>query len=243
MTVSSSSRVTYAATIERICQHNVNTRSFFLRLRSDQHLAWKPGQFLSLLLPIAGETLIRPYSIASSPEERNLLEICLNLVPDGPGSHYLFARTVGETLCFTGPWGTFGFDQPPQAECVFIADGMGIAPIRPMIRRAVACEPGPPLQLLYSAVQESGLLYRQEWKASAQACPRFSFTPLLSNPASGWSGLQGSLVEYVECRYINGDGDRSRHFYICGVGQQVTHLRDLLRQAGYQRRAVQYEKW
>jgi len=243
MTVSSSSRVTYEATIERLYPHNVDTRSFFLRLGGDQHLTWKAGQFLSLLLPIAGETLIRPYSIASCPEEGNLLEICLNLVPEGPGSHYLFARTIGETLRFTGPWGTFVFDQPPQAECVFIADGTGIAPIRPMIRQAVACEPGPPLQLLYSAVQESGLLYRQEWEACAQVCPRFGFTPLLSNPTSNQPGFSGSLVEYVERHYVSEDSDRSRHFYICGVGQQVTQLRDLLRHAGYQRRAVQYEKW
>ena len=40
-----------------------------------------------------------------------------------------------------------------------------------------------------------------------------------------------------------GDADRGRHFYICGVGMPVTQLRDLLRGAGYQRRAVQYEKW
>ncbi|MBI3796001.1 MAG: FAD-dependent oxidoreductase [Deltaproteobacteria bacterium] len=243
MAVSNSSRVTYEATIERIFQHNLDTRSFFLRLLSDQQLTWKAGQFLSLLLPIAGETLIRPYSIASSPEEGNLLEICLNLVPAGPGSHYLFARTVGETLRFTGPWGTFVFDQPPPAECVFIADGTGIAPIRPMIRRALASGRQPPLQLLYSALQGADLLYRQDWEAYAQTCSWFSFTPLLSNPPSGWSGLPDSLAEYVERRYVSEDSDRSRHFYICGVGQQVTQLRDLLRRAGYQRRAVQYEKW
>src|SRR5262245_1058826 len=242
MAVSNSSRVTYEATIERIFQHNLDTRSFFLRLPSDQQLTWKAGQFLSLLLPIAGETLIRPYSIASSAEEGNLLEICLNLVPDGPGSHYLFARTVGETLRFTGPWGTFVFDQPPSVECVFIADGTGIAPIRPMIRRAVVSEQQPPLRLLYGAPQESDLLYRREWEAYVQACPWFLFTPLLSDPPSDWSGLRGSLVEYVERRYVSEDSDRSRHFYICGVGAQVTQLRDLLRRAGYQRRAVQYEK-
>ena len=229
--------------IERVFEHTPDTRSFFLRFPQGQYLAFKPGQFISLLLPIAGETLIRPYSIASSPEEGNLLEICLNLVPDGPGSHYLFARTVGEILHFTGPWGTFVFDQPPQAECVFIADGTGIAPIRPMIRRALASEHQFPVRLLYSALQESDLLYRQEWAAYARACPWFIFMPLLRNPANSRSGLHGSLVEYVERRYISEDSDRSRHFYICGVGQQVTELRDLLRRAGYQRRAVQYEKW
>ena len=214
-----------------------------MRLPAGVQLTCKAGQFLSLLLPIAEETLIRPYSIASSAGEGNLLEICLNLVPDGPGSHYLFARTVGEMLRFTGPWGTFVFDQPPPAGCVFIADGTGIAPIRPMIRRALASEQRPPLQLLYGALQESNLLYRQEWEAAAQTCPWLSFTPLLVNPLNGWSGLRGSLVEYVERHYVREDSDRSRYFYICGVGQQVTQLRDLLRSAGYQRRAVQYEKW
>ena len=237
-------RPAYEAPIERIFAHTPDTRSFFLRLPPGHSLAFKPGQFISLLLPVAGETLIRPYSIASSPEEGSLLEICLNLVPDGPGSHYLFARTVGETLRFTGPWGTFVCEQLPPAEGVFIADGTGIAPIRPMIRCALAIEPRFPVRLLYSASQESELLYRQEWEAHARACPWFVFTPLLRHPADGRAGLRGSLlVEYVERCYVAEDSDRSRHFYICGVGQQVTEMRDLLRRAGYQRRAVQYEKW
>ena len=42
---------------------------------------------------------------------------------------------------------------------------------------------------------------------------------------------------------IEGDTDRSRQFYICGVGPGVLEIRDLLRSAGYERRAVHYEKW
>jgi ferredoxin-NADP reductase len=42
---------------------------------------------------------------------------------------------------------------------------------------------------------------------------------------------------------VDADGDRSRHFFICGIGPLVPALRDLLRRAGYERRAVQYEKW
>ena len=51
------------------------------------------------------------------------------------------------------------------------------------------------------------------------------------------------LAEAIERRYVSEDQDRSRHFYICGVGDIVPQLRDLLRRAGYERRAVQYEKW
>jgi ferredoxin-NADP reductase len=242
-TIAGNPRTIYVATIERIFEHTPDTRSFFLRLPQDQYLAFKPGQFISLLLPVGDTVLTRPYSIASNPEEGNLLEICLNLVAAGPGSHYLFARNIGETLCFTGPWGTLVLDQLPEVECVFIADGTGIAPIRPMIHRALTSRPHFPLRLLYRALKASDLLYHEEWKTSARECSWFTFEPLLSNPPKGWTGSPGSLIEYVEQRYVSWDNDRSRLFYICGVGQQVIQLRDLLRRAGYQRRAVQYEKW
>jgi ferredoxin-NADP reductase len=237
-------RTLYEATIERLFDHTPDTRSFFLRLTERPRFAFLPGQFLSLQLPVDDEILTRPYSIASSPEDGDLLEICLNIVPNGLGSHYLFAREVGDTLRFTGPWGTFVLDQPPEAECVFIADGTGIAPIRPMLRRALTFSSRPfPVRLLYSTPSERDLLYREEWETWRKHCGRFIFTPLLRHPPAEWQGLHGSLVEYVDRRYVLQDEDRSRHFYICGVGQQVTQLRDLLRQAGYQRRAVQYERW
>ena len=52
-----------------------------------------------------------------------------------------------------------------------------------------------------------------------------------------------ALNDEVERRWIDADTDRSRHFFVCGVGEIVHRLRDLLRRAGYERRAVQYEKW
>jgi ferredoxin-NADP reductase len=226
-------RVTYTATIERIVELAPETRAFFLRLPAAPPFRFTPGQFISCLLPVAGQRLIRPYSIASSPEQPSLLEICLNLVPGGPGSHYLFGLDVGAAVRFTGPWGTFTLERHPQAECVFIADGTGIAPIRPMVRRALAHNCGYPLALHHAAPSAPHLLYAHEFEAAAHAHPGFTFCPLLG----------GSLAEYVERRYVRADDDRGRHFYICGVGAVVHQLRDLLRHAGYERRAVQYEKW
>jgi Na+-transporting NADH:ubiquinone oxidoreductase subunit F len=171
------------------------------------------------------------------------LEICLNEVPSGKGSHYLFSLSVAARINFTGPWGTFKIDAPPAAECVFLADGTGVAPIRPMIRRVLESESPFPVHLLYCAEDEEQLLYRDEFLVWARRHPRFVFEPILLTPPDGWQGLRGTLLEHVEERYIRRDADRGRHFYICGVGMSVTQLRDLLRGAGYQRRAVQYEKW
>lgn len=225
-------RVPYEATIERIVERAPDTRSFFLRLGDAHRFAFKPGQFISCLLPVGGETIIRPYSIASSPEDA-LLDICLNRVPNGPGSQYLFGLSEGATVQFTGPWGTFTLERPPDAECVFIADGTGIAPIRPMLLRALGLAADHPVHLHHAAPSARDLLYASDFEGMARTHRRFTFEPLVG----------GVLKDAVERRYIAADANRTRCFYICGVGDIVPELRDLLRRAGYERRAVQYEKW
>src|SRR5262245_26530231 len=100
-------RPSLVAFVERIVHHTRDTRSLFLRPANSQSFHFLPGQFLSLLLLVDGEVLTRPYSIVSSPEDGDLLEICLNEVPGGRGSHYLFSLQPGAQVNFTGPWGTF----------------------------------------------------------------------------------------------------------------------------------------
>jgi len=217
--------------LEAVVDHGADTRSLFLGLPVP--FDFRPGQFISCRLPVGGEILNRPYSIASSPEETRRLEIVLNLVPGGPGSHYLFGLAVGAAVRFTGPWGSFVLDRAPEAEAVFIADGTGIAPIRPMLRRAVATTTGRPLRLLAGAAARDRVLYRHDLEALAREHPAFRWDHVPS----------AALADEVRRRWVDGDADRSRHFFICGVGAIVPALRDLLRGAGYERRAVQYEKW
>jgi len=221
--------VEHAARVARIVEHAPDTRSLFLR---GPRIAFRPGQFISCLLPVGGETLIRPYSIASSPEEDDL-EICLNLVPGGLGSPYLLGLPAGAEVRFTGPWGTFVLDRAPEAEVIFVADGTAIAPIRPMLRRAVATATRHPLRLLYGAAGPERLLYRAELEAMAREHTGFRFEHVPS----------ARLHDEVARRWVDGDADRGRRFFICGVDAIVPALRDLLRGAGYERRAVQYEKW
>jgi ferredoxin-NADP reductase len=197
--------------------------------------------FISVSIPLAHEIRLRPYTIVTSPEEGEPFELCFNLVPDGPGAAWMFARKTGDLLDFSGPFGTFTLNRPPDAELVLIAEGTAIAPIRPILRRALAYQGDHSIHLLYTADRPEHLLYRRELAAAAVTHERFEFEPIVIKAEQ--EVLYERLLAEAQRRWVVADEDRSRHFFVSGVGQGVLKLRDLLRGSGYERRAVHYEQW
>src|SRR5262245_55445687 len=108
------------ARVDLIEEHAEDTHSIFLTL--DEPLDFKAGQFISCLLPLGGERVNKPYSLASDPDEPEYVEILYNLVPNGAASRYLHDLKLGDTIAFTGPWGTFTLDDAPEVETVFVAE-------------------------------------------------------------------------------------------------------------------------
>lgn len=242
-TVSSArQRPSLRARVERIFDHCPDTRSLFLRMTEGSLPRFLPGMFISVAIPLAGETRIRPYTIASSPEDGEPFEICFNRVPTGPGAAWLFERVIGDELNFTGPFGTFTLDRAPTNETIFVAEGTAIAAIRPMIRRAIAGTPARFMTLLSAADRTEHLLYSVEFEPLAATHSEFSYEPMIMSGDDS-AALYSRLLDEVRRRWVEADSDRSRHFYLCGVGKGVIALRDVLRGAGYERRAVHYEQW
>lgn len=227
--------------VERVFDHAPDTRSIFASLAGGGRLKFTPGQFVSISIPLADETRTRPYTIASSPDDDGPLELVFNRVPGGRGVQWLFERAPGDVMDFTGPFGTFTIDRAPETEAVFIAEGTAIAPIRPMLRRARAAADHRPIHLLYAADRAEHLLYRAEFERIAASDPRFAFETIIGEAAH--AALYDRIHERVERQWVSAGANRARQFYICGVGKGVVRIRDLLRGAGYERRAVHYEQW
>src|SRR5437763_12915841 len=115
-------RPSYQARVERIVEHSADTRSIFLRTLSGQLPQYLPGMCLSVTIPLANEVRVRPYTVATSPEDGEPFELIFNLVPNGPGAAWMFERKVGDLLDFTGPFGTFTLERAADREMVFIAE-------------------------------------------------------------------------------------------------------------------------
>ena len=105
---------------------------------------WEPGAHIDVLLPGG---LTRHYSLCGDPDRRDAWTIGVLLEPNGRGgSRYIHDSVgVGDTLEIAGPRNNFGLVAMPRY--LFVAGGIGITPILPMVRQVAAA--GIPWVLVY----------------------------------------------------------------------------------------------
>jgi len=213
-------------------------RHFVFEVPGLDRLPFEPGQFVSLRRSIGSEHITRAYSIASAPDGGRF-ELCLNLVPNGPFSHFLFGLRPGDEVEFDGPLGYFLLRRPVR-DSLFVATGTGIAPIRSMITHLLAEGSSARLQLLFGARHPETLLYRDEFGALAVRHPNFTFQPTLSRPPESWTGLRGRVQRHLFDALA---GRTAVDVYVCGLKTMVNDVRARLKDAGFDRRSIIYEKY
>jgi ferredoxin-NADP reductase len=96
--------------------------------------AWHPGAHIDVELP-SGR--LRQYSLCGDPAERDHYRIAVRRLPNGGGgSLEVHSLQVGAELTLRGPRNAFPFITTDRY--LFVAGGIGITPIIPMLRDAVA---------------------------------------------------------------------------------------------------------
>jgi ferredoxin-NADP reductase len=186
------------------------------RIVFDEDFVFKCGQYATLWLTHKGETIPRPYSIASSPSEKRALELYINLVEEGKLTPWLWSPDVlrglqtGDpetTLSITGPKGSFVLDPADQRDLVFVASGTGLAPFISMIRKlnedylnGLETSGTRRIYLVHGVSYSDNFGYRQELEQLASECLSnparklgLVYLPTISRPHMDptWHGLKG----------------------------------------------------
>lgn len=96
---------------------------------------WTPGAHLDLVL---ADDLVRQYSLCGDPADRSRFQVAVLREPDGRGgSAFVHERLIdGAPLRIRGPRNHFPLEPAPRY--LFIAGGIGITPIIPMVEAAHA---------------------------------------------------------------------------------------------------------
>ena len=187
---------------------------------------------------VGGKPLTRAYSVCSAPDG-NRFELCLNEVNEGAFSPHLFGLRRGDEVPLEGPMGSFTLRDPVD-DSMLVATGTGIAPFRSMLHDSRTLASGRGFTLVLGARFEHGLLYRDEFEAMEAAHANFRFVPVLSRPGPSWRGRTGRVQPHA--MELLGER-RDIDVYICGLKEMVNQMRRMLREAGFEKRRVIYEKY
>lgn len=196
-----------------------------------------PGQFVSVIKTLGGKEITRAYSIASAPDG-DRFALCLNRIPEGALSPYLFALEPGDEIEIGPPLGYFTLRNPDR-DALFIATGTGVAPFRSILRQHLPLEQTD-IKLLMGARYPHGLLYHDELKELSERYHRFRFLPTVTRPDETWAGRTGRVHAHLE----EALGDRSSlDVYICGLKEMVDEVRATLKAKDFDRKQIIYEKY
>jgi CDP-4-dehydro-6-deoxyglucose reductase len=214
-----------------------DVRHFEFEIADGNAFPFTPGQFVSVKEQVAGKEVTRAYSIASPPNG-NRFALCLNRVAEGLVSPRMFALKPGEHVEVNEPLGYFTLRQS-EKPAVFIGTGTGIAPFRSILLNALP-QSGP-ITLLFGARHPHGVLYREEFEELAQRHPHFRFIPTITRPDDAWSGGIGRVQAHLDAALAH--HETTPDVYICGMKEMVDDVRALLKQKGFERKQIIYEKY
>ncbi|MCW4008634.1 MAG: 4Fe-4S dicluster domain-containing protein [Candidatus Bathyarchaeota archaeon] len=153
------------ATIVRKVPMTAKETLFEIKLDDGTDLNHKPGQFVEVSVFGVGEA---PISISSSPTKKGTFELCVRKV--GSVTTRLHALNVGDKVGIRGPFGN-GFDakQLKGKDLLFIAGGLGIAPLRSLFNYVLDNRKDyGRIILLYGCKEPREMLFGDELRALAK---------------------------------------------------------------------------
>jgi ferredoxin-NADP reductase len=237
----------------RIENETDSTRRFWIEVPEMSSFDFKPGQFVTLDLPIHEKPnkRWRSYSIASWPDGTNVFELVIVLLEGGLGTNYLFNNVeIGSELTFRGPQGVFTLPEVIDRDLYFICTGTGIAPFRSMSHYLHLHNiPYENIYLIFGCRKLCDGLYGPELRELESRMERFKYLPTFSREEPSQNVRTGYVHAVYEeiCRQSassNGDGTqimKPAFFYLCGWKNMIDEAKQRILALGYDKKSIHLE--
>lgn len=226
------------ASVRRIA---LKTWELVLEPRRGDALPFQAGQFVWLTLDRSPFSIREhPFSICSAPSDRTRLAFAIKEA--GDFTDRIGTIAVGAPAFVDGPHGGLVLAGRSACGIVFIAGGVGVAPILSMLRQLRADGDRRPMKLLYGNRVQEQLLYADELEALGRDLD-LEIVHVLSEPPAGWSGAVGQLDAATIERHC-GMPDRADWLYVvCGPPPMIDSVEDSLSGIGVPAGRIVSEKF
>jgi Na+-transporting NADH:ubiquinone oxidoreductase subunit F len=200
------------------------------------------------------EPAVRAYSLASYPDEDDIIILNVRIatpppgasptVPPGVLSSFLFGLKPGDRVRVSGPFGEF-FANDTDREMVFVGGGAGMAPMRSHIfdqfkrlrtRRKVT--------FWYGARSLREAFYQEDFDQLQAENDNFKWHLAMSEPQpeDNWTGLEGFIHQVLYDNYLqHHPSPEDIEYYICGPPLMLKACREMLDDLGVEPENVLYD--
>ncbi len=161
----------HALCVQEIVAESHDSCSIIFTAPSDADaFAYRPGQFLTLRIPLESGQVARCYSLASAAVLGEPMKVTVKRVDGGAASNWICDHLyAGDMIEVMPPAGVF---TPRQLDGDFIlfAGGSGITPIMSILKSALH-EGSGQIMLIYANRDERSVIFARELRALARAYP------------------------------------------------------------------------
>lgn len=191
-----------------------------------------PGQCAIISVPGLGEAI---FSITSSPTNRDYLEFSIKRC--GQLTDYLHEVEPGQEIAIRGPYGNnFPVETAlKQHNLLFIAGGIGLAPLHSVIDYALANRTNyGKIDVVYGARSKSDFVDYEELTAVWPQAAETNVHLTIDRAEEGWSGNVGFVPQYLKDLGFSTD----KTVLVCGPPIMIKLTLAALEQMGFNKKQV-----
>ena len=198
------------------------------------------GQFLTLTVANDGKTVKRSYTIASSPAQRDYVELTVKREEQGLVSRYLNDEVrEGALLQVAAPQGVFTFTGTEADSIVLIGAGVGATPLMSIVRFLTDRGWGKPVYLLLSFRTPEEFLFREELDYLQKRHSYLRVAATMSRADGAWTGAKGRITKEFLSQSV--PDVSTRRIHLCGPPAMMESMRGVLAELGVPRENVRTE--
>ena len=226
----------YSLGVIGVVDETADTRSFVLEIPPalEQTFAYTAGQFCTFRATIGGDSVVRCYSMSSSPDAGDPFTTAVKRVPGGRMSNWMNdALAPGDTIEVMPPAGLFVLRET-DVPIVAFAGGSGITPVISIIKSALATT-SREIALVYANRSADSVIFADELERLRAASEgRLSVRHHLDS--------ERGFLDAAACATLLGDRTHA-DFYVCGPGPYMDTVEAGLALRGVARKQLFIERF
>jgi glycine betaine catabolism B len=216
----------------KVIPRTPSVKTFRLDTRG-QDVFYSAGQYFFLTIKINGEDANHHFTISNSPTETGYIEFTKRITAH-EFSQALNNLQPGTWAHVYGPSGSFTLPEKPQ-KLGFLSGGIGITPLRSMLRYIADKSLDWDIVLLYGNSTYDEIAFREELEQITSTRPKIRIEHILSGPdfPPDWKGKKGYINKDLISELV--PDHKERLFYISGPPKMVISLEEQLLALGLPR--------